>query len=58
MGLDSRLDEAGRPLPAQVCVVLPAEDQSSGGGNAYVLILLHVPGDGGKTTALAIPRDD
>jgi LCP family protein required for cell wall assembly len=58
MGLDSRLDENGHPLPAQIYNALHAGDQSNGGLNANVLMLLHVPGDGGKATEISIPRDD
>jgi len=58
IGLDSRLDENGRPLPADTYAALHAGDASSGGENANVLIVLHVPGDGSKATALSIPRDD
>ena len=58
MGLDSRLDENGNPLPAQIYNALHAGDQSNGGLNANVLMLLHVPGDGSKATEISIPRDD
>jgi len=58
MGLDSRLDENGKPLPAQIYNALHAGDQSNGGLNANVLMLLHVPGDGSKATEISIPRDD
>ena len=58
MGLDSRLDEDGHALPAATYQALHAGDQSSGGENANVLIVLHVPGDGSKSTAFSIPRDD
>ena len=58
MGLDSRLDENGNPLPKQIYDALHAGDQSNGGLNANVLMLLHVPGDGSKATEISIPRDD
>jgi LCP family protein required for cell wall assembly len=58
MGLDSRLDENGNPLPAKIYTALHAGDQSNGGLNANVLMLLHVPGDGSKATEISIPRDD
>jgi len=57
IGLDSRLDEDGRSLPADTYAALHAGDASSGGENANVLIVVHVPGDGSKATALSIPRD-
>lgn len=58
MGLDSRLDENGNPLPASIYDALHAGDSSSGGEEANVLMLIHVPGDGGKATSISIPRDD
>jgi LCP family protein required for cell wall assembly len=58
MGLDSRLDENGNLLPPAIYAALNAGDSSSGGENANVLMLLHVPGDGSKATAISIPRDD
>jgi LCP family protein required for cell wall assembly len=58
MGLDSRLDENGNPLPADLYHALHAGDQTAGGENANVLIMLHVPGDGGRAAAISIPRDD
>jgi LCP family protein required for cell wall assembly len=58
MGLDSRLDENGNPLPKKIYDALHAGDQSNGGLNANVLMLLHVPGDGSKATEISIPRDD
>ena len=58
MGLDSRLDENGNALPADIYNALHAGDSSEGGQNANVLMLLHVPGDGSKATAISIPRDD
>jgi LCP family protein required for cell wall assembly len=58
MGLDSRLDENGNPLPKQIYDALHAGDQSNGGLNANVLMLLHVPGDGSRATEISIPRDD
>jgi LCP family protein required for cell wall assembly len=58
MGLDSRLDENGNPLPADVYQALHAGDQQVGGYNANVLMLVHLPGDGSKATAISIPRDD
>ncbi len=58
MGLDSRLDENGHPLPPEIYQALHAGDQQVGGYNANVLMLVHLPGDGGKATAISIPRDD
>jgi LCP family protein required for cell wall assembly len=58
MGLDSRLDENGNPLPREIYQALHAGDQQVGGYNANVLMLVHLPGDSGKAIAISIPRDD
>lgn len=58
MGLDSRLDENGKPLPQDIQDALHAGDDSVGFYNANVLMLVHVPADGSKSTAISIPRDD
>lgn len=58
MGLDSRVDEQGKPLSAAVYSALDAGDQSVGGYNANVLMLVHIPANGQKATAISIPRDD
>ncbi len=57
MGLDSRLDEHGQPLPQDVYDALHAGDETVGGYNANVLILVHIPADGAPV-AISIPRDD
>ena len=57
MGLDSRLDQHGKPLPRDVYEALHAGDETVGGYNANVLILAHVP-PSGAATAISIPRDD
>jgi LCP family protein required for cell wall assembly len=58
MGLDSRLDQHGQPLPRDIYDALHAGDETVGGYNANVLILLHFPGGDGPVTAVSIPRDD
>jgi LCP family protein required for cell wall assembly len=59
MGLDSRKDMNGNDLPAAVLQQLHAGSSSDiGGYNTNTLILLHVPADGARATALSIPRDD
>ncbi|AQA26022.1 cpsA domain protein [Rhodococcus sp. MTM3W5.2] len=59
IGLDSRKAMDGSDLPAQfVTDELHAGDSGVGGYNTNTLILLHVPGDGSRATAAAIPRDD
>src|ERR1700752_1426554 len=58
MGLDSRLDQNGQPLPQEVYEALHAGDETSGGYNANVLIAVHNSGSDGPVTAVSIPRDD
>jgi len=58
MGLDSRLDEHGQPLPQEMYDALHAGDETAGGYNANVLIVVHIPGGTGPVTAISIPRDD
>ncbi len=58
MGLDSRLDQNGQPLPAEIYDALHAGDETSGGYNANVLIVLHIPAGDGPLVAISIPRDD
>jgi LCP family protein required for cell wall assembly len=58
MGLDSRLDEHGRPLPQEMYDALHAGDETAGGYNANVLIVVHIPAGTGPITAISIPRDD
>ncbi len=58
MGLDSRLDQHGQPLPQDIYDALHAGDESVGGYNANVLIVLHIPASDGPITAISIPRDD
>src|SRR6185312_2341443 len=52
MGLDSRVDENGDPLPADIYAALHAGDATDGGLNANVLMLLHIPGDGSKASVI------
>jgi LCP family protein required for cell wall assembly len=58
MGLDSRLDQNGRPLPQEMYEALHAGDETSGGYNANVLIAVHISSGDGPVTAVSIPRDD
>jgi len=58
MGLDSRLDENGNPLPAATYNALHAGSGSDGGYNTNVLMLIHIPAGGGKAVGISIPRDD
>ncbi|WP_246846395.1 LCP family glycopolymer transferase [Humibacter ginsenosidimutans] len=58
MGLDSRLDEDGNPLPADVYNALHAGTADDGGYNTNVLIYIHIPDGGGHPVGISIPRDD
>ncbi|TWE11999.1 LCP family protein [Rudaeicoccus suwonensis] len=58
MGLDSRLDENGNPLPEAIYSALHSGDQDDGGLNSNVLMLIHIPASGSPVTAVSIPRDD
>ncbi|MFD8753823.1 LCP family protein [Kitasatospora sp. NPDC059577] len=59
IGLDSRKDMDGNDLPKQfVEDELHAGSSGIGGYNTNALIVLHIPADGGKVTALSVPRDD
>src|SRR6201993_5084079 len=58
MGLDSRRDQHGRPLPPDIYDALHAGDEDSGDGTADALIVVHLPAGGAPATAISIPRDD
>ncbi len=55
VGSDSRTDAQGNPLPADVLRQLRTE--AAEGVNTDTLIVLRIPHDGGKATAISIPRD-
>ena len=58
MGLDSRRDQQGRPLPSDIYDALHAGDENSGDNDSDALMVLHLPAGGGPATAISIPRDD
>ncbi|MFI2610490.1 LCP family protein [Kitasatospora sp. NPDC018619] len=59
IGLDSRKDMDGNDLPKQfVEDELHAGSSEIGGYNTNALIVLHIPANGGRVTALSVPRDD
>lgn len=58
MGLTTRLDQDGNPLPKAVEDALHAGDGSRGGYNTNTMIVIHVPNDGSKAMAVSVPRDD
>ncbi|MFR9731049.1 LCP family protein [Saccharopolyspora sp. MS10] len=55
VGSDSRTDARGEPLPLDVLRALRTE--STSGLNTDTLILLRVPHDGARPTAVSLPRD-
>jgi len=55
VGSDSRTDAQGNTLPPSVLRQLRTE--ASEGVNTDTLIVLRIPHDGGKVTAISIPRD-
>jgi LCP family protein required for cell wall assembly len=58
MGLDSRRDQNGDPLPSAVLDQLHAGDSEDGGYNTNVLMLVHLPGTAGQPVGISVPRDD
>src|SRR6201993_5251068 len=58
MGLDSRRDQRGRPLPPDIYDALHAGDEDSGDNDADALIVLHLPAGDAPARAISIPRDD
>jgi LCP family protein required for cell wall assembly len=58
MGLDSRRDQQGHPLPPDIYDALHAGGEDSGDGDADALIVLHLPAGDAPATAISIPRDD
>ncbi|MFD9890085.1 LCP family protein [Amycolatopsis sp. NPDC059027] len=56
VGLDSRTDAQGNPLPRELLDELRA-GVSDGELNTDTLILVHIPNDGSKAVAMSIPRD-
>ncbi|SES12850.1 transcriptional attenuator, LytR family [Lentzea xinjiangensis] len=57
VGMDSRTDSKGNPLPQNVLNELQAGGSEDGGFNTDTLILLHIPNDSGKAFAVSFPRD-
>ncbi|KAA9158904.1 LytR family transcriptional regulator [Amycolatopsis acidicola] len=55
VGVDARTDQQGNPLPLSVLKELRTEQ--TGAINTDTLIILRVPKNGGKPTAISIPRD-
>ncbi|WP_156686640.1 LCP family protein [Mycobacterium sp. Marseille-P9652] len=58
MGLDSRRDQHGRPLPPDILDALHAGGDDAADGDADALIVVHLPAGDAPVTAISIPRDD
>ncbi|WP_186763419.1 LCP family protein [Lentzea tibetensis] len=58
MGLTTRLDLQGQPLPDDLLQRMRAGESDRGGYNANTLILLHIPRDGSAAVAMSVPRDN
>ncbi|MEP7160538.1 MAG: LCP family protein [Dermatophilaceae bacterium] len=58
MGLDSRLDLRGNPLPQELYDAMHTGNSSIGAMNANVLMFVHIPSDGSRATVIQIPRDN
>ncbi|MPZ84060.1 MAG: LytR family transcriptional regulator [Actinophytocola sp.] len=56
VGIDSRTDAYGNPLPRQVLDMLNA-GISDGERNTDTMILVHIPVDGTRAIAISFPRD-
>jgi len=57
VGLDSRTDANGNPLPQNVLDALHAGSSDDGGNTTDTMILVHIPAGGAAATAISIPRD-
>jgi LCP family protein required for cell wall assembly len=57
LGVDSRTDPQGNPLPPALLGALHAGDTGDGGDTADSIIVVHVPAGGGRATAISVPRD-
>lgn len=55
VGVDSRTDAQGNPLPQSELDMLRAGDATS--TNTDTIVLIRVPNDGSSATAISIPRD-
>jgi LCP family protein required for cell wall assembly len=57
LGVDSRTDAQGNPLPPALLDALHAGSSSDGGDTADTIMVVHVPAGGGRATVISIPRD-
>jgi LCP family protein required for cell wall assembly len=57
VGLDSRTDAQGKPLPQNLLDLLHAGGSDDGGDTTDTMIVVHIPAGGAAATAISIPRD-
>jgi LCP family protein required for cell wall assembly len=57
VGIDTRTDAQGNPLPQDVLNQLHAGGSSDGGDTTDTMIVIHIPSGGGRAIAFSIPRD-
>jgi LCP family protein required for cell wall assembly len=57
VGLDTRTDAQGNPLPPDVLNQLHAGGGADGGDTTDTMIVIHIPAGGGQAVAISIPRD-
>ncbi len=57
VGIDSRTDTYGNPLPQDVLDALHAGSGEDGGDTTDTMIVVHIPAGGAAATAISIPRD-
>lgn len=57
VGLDTRTDAQGNPLPQSILNQLHAGSGSDGGDNTDTMIVIHIPAGGKGAVAFSIPRD-
>jgi LCP family protein required for cell wall assembly len=57
VGIDSRTDAQGNPLPAAQLAALHAGSSADGADATDTMILLHIPAGGGRAIGFSIPRD-
>jgi LCP family protein required for cell wall assembly len=57
VGLDTRTDAQGNPIPQTLLDQLHAGSSSDGGDNTDTMIVIHIPAGGGSASAFSIPRD-
>lgn len=58
IGLDSRRDNEGNPIPREIAKLLRTGPATVGGYNTNTLMLIHIPANGKKAVAVSIPRDN